>query len=80
MHGRGYKGRRLAARYAKERQDLRGLSGNDTLVGGKGRDVLLSGLGYDRLDSRDDVGGNDVLYGGQGRDVLLKDPGDFSAQ
>jgi Ca2+-binding RTX toxin-like protein len=62
--------------------DLRGGSGNDTLIGGagndlldggSGNDLLLGGAGNDRLRGGS---GNDILLGGLGNDVLTGDDGD----
>jgi D-alanyl-D-alanine carboxypeptidase len=46
---------------------LMGLGGNDTLVGGNGNDRLSGGSGRDTLEGG---AGNDKLMGGSGRDIL----------
>ncbi len=50
-----------------------GLSGNDTLVGGRGNDQLYGSLGDDSLSG---YAGNDSLIGGEGTDYLYGGEGD----
>lgn len=47
---------------------LRGLGGNDTLIGGPQYDILEGGDGRDRLEGHE---GRDTLIGGNGHDVLI---------
>jgi Ca2+-binding RTX toxin-like protein len=75
----------------KGRIVVRGLDGDDTLVGGTSNALLIGGNGNDVLtgnkgadilvggagnDSLRGGGGNDVLLGGAGKDTLLGGPGD----
>ena len=50
-----------------------GITGDDTLTGGKGDDVLYGDNGNDVLNGQD---GNDILIGGRGNDVLSGGKGD----
>ncbi|MFZ3014289.1 MAG: M10 family metallopeptidase C-terminal domain-containing protein, partial [Nitrospira sp.] len=47
--------------------NLFGLSGNDTLIGGLGNDTLDGGAGADTMNGGF---GNDLLTGGAGKDIL----------
>lgn len=49
--------------------ELRGLGGRDTLVGGNGADTLLGGDGNDQLFAGMADIGNDLVAGGRGNDV-----------
>ncbi|MBK7353668.1 MAG: hypothetical protein IPJ05_09010 [Nitrosomonas sp.] len=51
---------------------IRGLDGNDTLLGGAGRDTIYGFGGNDLLDGGS---GNDKLYGGLGGDLIRPDTG-----
>jgi Ca2+-binding RTX toxin-like protein len=53
--------------------EVRGWSGNDTILGGGGNDTLLGGGGNDYLNGR---GGNDSLRGQNDDDFLLGGAGD----
>ena len=50
---------------------LKGLGGNDRIIGGNGPDTIIGGTGNDKLYSRD---GEDYLFGMSGDDYLV--PGD----
>jgi len=55
------------------RAEVRGWSGNDTILGGGGDDDLLGGGGTDYIQGR---GGNDLIRGQHGDDYLLGQGGD----
>jgi Ca2+-binding RTX toxin-like protein len=51
-----------------ERDDVRGLSGDDRLFGNYGNDILRGGKGDDYIDGGI---GSDRMYGGEGNDTLV---------
>lgn len=64
----GVSGNRIDAMLFSGSVLLRGLGGNDTLIGGAGADVLVGGDGNDELRGND---GNDFLMGDFGDDSLI---------
>jgi Ca2+-binding RTX toxin-like protein len=54
--------------------NLSGLGGNDTLIGGAGNDILTGGAGSDYLDGGI---GSDTLEGGAGDDAYIVNSGDI---
>ena len=53
--------------------EVRGLAGADTIMGGPGGDVIDGGTGIDRLSAG---GGDDTVRGGLGNDTLVGNNGD----
>jgi len=58
---------------APDVENVRGGSGDDSIVGSNGRNTLIGGAGNDTLSG---LGGDDVLVGGDGDDLLLGGDGD----
>ncbi len=57
------------SRYFHDNQ-IYGMDGNDTLIGGAGYDTILGGIGEDEIRGG---AGNDLLAGGDGNDRILGD-------
>ncbi len=61
---------------------LKGLGGNDQLLGGLGKDTIYGGDGDDRIDGEDEDdylegnAGNDRIWGGSGADRIFGEEGD----
>ncbi|MEY8839758.1 calcium-binding protein [Cribrihabitans sp. XS_ASV171] len=59
--------------------EIRGLAGDDTLIGGAGNDTLVGGDGDDSMqcgdgdDIFDNTPGNDTIIGGSGNDLVVDD-------